>query len=183
MTAIGFGSLGACSVCWDHNCNCDPEYVAFHEAQLEEEAKKEEMAEQDAQDSPFRRVTPDMPRADILAKPRRGFFEKAIVCSDSGCERPGLNKAEPAPIKNNQPAIWPLVIEDMKQRDLSGRAKYGTPLQAFNGRKPLVDLYQELLDAVVYVRQAIEEAKSIDELKLQVESLKQQVSLMRRRRR
>lgn len=171
MTAIGFGSLGVCSVCWDHNCNCDPEYVAMIEAEWKEEAKMPE------------RPSEAIARHAMASKPRLGFFDKMTVCSDKGCERPGLNKAEPAPIKNDQPAIWPLVIEDMKQRDLSGRAKYGTPLQAFNGRKPLVDLYQELLDAVVYVRQAIEEAKSIDELKQQVEDLKQTVSLMRRRRR
>ena len=54
-------------------------------------------------------------------------------------------------------AIWSLVIEDMETRDLVGREKYGVPLQAGNGRDALLDLYQELLDAVVYTRQALEE--------------------------
>lgn len=40
-----------------------------------------------------------------------------------------------------------------------GRQKYGTPLTADNGRDPLVDAYQEALDLVVYLRQAIEERK------------------------
>jgi hypothetical protein len=48
----------------------------------------------------------------------------------------------------------------MQARDHAGRQKYGMPLQAHNGRDPLVDLYQELLDAVVYLRQAIEERRS-----------------------
>jgi len=49
------------------------------------------------------------------------------------------------------------VIDDMQKRDVVGRERYGTPLQATNGRDALVDAYQEALDLVVYLRQAIEE--------------------------
>lgn len=56
--------------------------------------------------------------------------------------------------------IWELVIEDMQARDQDGRRKYGTPLQARNGRDALVDAYQEALDLCVYLRQAIEERKA-----------------------
>ena len=66
---------------------------------------------------------------------------------------------EPAPIKNNQTPVWELVIEDMKSRDSFGREKYGTPLQTFNGRNPLQDAYEEILDAAVYLKQAILEQK------------------------
>lgn len=52
---------------------------------------------------------------------------------------------------------WRLVDADMKERDRVGRERYGTPLQAGNGRDALVDAYQEALDLVVYLRQAIEE--------------------------
>lgn len=64
---------------------------------------------------------------------------------------------EPPPVPNARHAVWPLVIEDMKARDAEGRRKYGTPLQPFNGRDALVDAYQEALDLVVYLRQAIAE--------------------------
>lgn len=74
-------------------------------------------------------------------------------------ERTGLSKAEPPPTPNNQPAVWDLVIQDMRDRDAAGRAKYGTPLQPHNGRDALVDAYQEALDLAVYLRQAIEERK------------------------
>ena len=67
-----------------------------------------------------------------------------------------LSNYEPDPIKTDERPVWELVIEDMRQRDNEGRAKYGTPLQASNGRDALVDLYQELLDACVYTRQEIE---------------------------
>lgn len=45
----------------------------------------------------------------------------------------------------------------MRARDDVGRERYGTPLQAFNGRDAMVDLYQELLDAAVYARQVLAE--------------------------
>lgn len=63
----------------------------------------------------------------------------------------------PSPEREEETAVWYLVIGDMQERDQIGRKKYGTPLQSFNGRDALVDLYQELLDAVVYLRQVIYE--------------------------
>lgn len=64
---------------------------------------------------------------------------------------------QPTPAPNCSPPIWELVIEDMKSRDRVGRKRYGTPLQANNGRDAIVDAYQEALDLSVYLRQAIEE--------------------------
>lgn len=69
------------------------------------------------------------------------------------------NTEQPAPTTNHSAAIWDLVIADMHERDHVGRQRYGTPLQANNGRDALVDAYQEALDLVVYLRQAIEERK------------------------
>jgi hypothetical protein len=67
-----------------------------------------------------------------------------------------LSKPEPAPVAGGA-AVWPLVIQDMQERDQAGRLKYGTPLQIGNGRRPLVDAYQEVLDLAVYMRQQIAE--------------------------
>ncbi len=61
------------------------------------------------------------------------------------------------PMPNTSKPVWELVIEDMHERDKVGRNRYGTPLQTNNGRDALVDAYQEALDLVVYLRQAIEE--------------------------
>lgn len=49
-----------------------------------------------------------------------------------------------------QPIAW--VLNDAIDRDLEGRRRYGVPLQPGNGRDSLVDAYQELLDAAVYLR-------------------------------
>jgi hypothetical protein len=69
------------------------------------------------------------------------------------------NKPQPPSIPNASPPIWDLVIADMRERDRIGAKKYGTRLQANNGRDVLVDAYQEALDLCVYLRQAIEERK------------------------
>jgi hypothetical protein len=64
---------------------------------------------------------------------------------------------QPKPIPNNKPAVWALVIADMEKRNAFGVAKYGTPLQPFNGRDALQDAYEEILDLCVYLRQSIYE--------------------------
>lgn len=72
-------------------------------------------------------------------------------------EEHGADKPEQSPVINKEPAVWDLVIEDMRKRDTMGKKKYGTRLQPFNGRDPLWDAYQESLDLIVYLRQAIYE--------------------------
>lgn len=66
-------------------------------------------------------------------------------------------KDQPPPKPNDNASVWDLVIADMAERDRVGRERYGTPLQPHNGRDALIDAYQEALDLVVYLRQAIEE--------------------------
>lgn len=83
---------------------------------------------------------------------------------------------QPKPVTNKYPPVWELVlkdilnspfphpqmkmvcdlmVEDIKRRDEFGLQKYGTRLQPFNGRNPIKDTYEELLDAIVYTRAAI----------------------------
>lgn len=69
--------------------------------------------------------------------------------------KPGTQK-HPDPIGDG-PDIPSLVQQDIEARAKQGQEHYGTRLRAYNGRKAIVDLYQELLDAVVYLRQFIEE--------------------------
>lgn len=73
-----------------------------------------------------------------------------------------LSEYEPQPTPTEEKPVWDLVIEDMRQRDFEGRRKYGTPLQASNGRDALVDAYQEALDLCVYLRQEIERRDQLE---------------------
>ena len=69
----------------------------------------------------------------------------------------GRHIEQPEPVPNDRPAVWPLVIMDMANRDQVGRARYGVPLQPHNGRDALRDAYEEALDLCAYLRQAIME--------------------------
>lgn len=84
-------------------------------------------------------------------------------------------KEQAPPEDSTGPAIWDLVVEDMRSlrvaqeearaaavadmfaRDGEGFKRYGKRLRAFNGRDALIDAYQEALDKAVYLRQKIEE--------------------------
>lgn len=86
-------------------------------------------------------------------------------------KRPG---DQPLPSPNDGPSMHELVCEDlwrdgaagkledaviadMKARKRLGLERYGSLLQAHNGRDALKDLYDELADASVYARQVMAE--------------------------
>lgn len=62
---------------------------------------------------------------------------------------------EPPPRGGHGPSIHDLVIADVEQRKALGLEKYGTILQVGDGRRSLVDAYQEALDLAVYLRQEL----------------------------
>lgn len=69
--------------------------------------------------------------------------------------RPG---DQPLPFhRDGRPGIHALVIADIAARRRVGIGRYGTALQAHNGRDALRDAYDEALDLACYLRQAIEE--------------------------
>lgn len=97
-------------------------------------------------------------------------------------ENKSLVTEQAPPQKNDNPAVWDMVIEDMRfnytkagvqeahkllaaglavkdmqDRDQEGARKYDTRLKPFNGRNALIDAYQEFLDGAVYIRQKIHE--------------------------
>lgn len=74
-------------------------------------------------------------------------------------EKPAQPMAQPRPTPNDSTPIVELVISDLQERARVGLAKYGTKLQAGNGRDALQDAYEEALDLAQYLRQAIEERK------------------------
>ena len=65
------------------------------------------------------------------------------------------------PIPTDEPSAHDLVIEDVKQRKESGLKKYGTTLQASNGRDHLQDAYEEALDLCVYLRIELERRNNV----------------------
>lgn len=68
-----------------------------------------------------------------------------------------LRRPQPAPRRNDSTPIAELVLADVQARRELGRRRYGTDLQAHNGRDALRDAYEEVLDLAMYLRQEIEE--------------------------
>lgn len=107
-----------------------------------------------------------MTRTDLLRLKYLGRISLREI--ESALDNLGLNLgmnlnsqvSNPLPTPNASTPIWDLVIADMKARDHVGRKRYGTPLQAGNGRDALQDAYEEALDLAVYLRQELEERKS-----------------------
>lgn len=62
---------------------------------------------------------------------------------------------QPSPVPNLNEPVWDAVLRDIKERDQLGLERYGVRLQPFNGRDALQDAYEEALDLVVYLKQAI----------------------------
>lgn len=101
--------------------------------------------------------------ATVTARHKADGTRTAMPWSPShpGYKPASPNQPEPAPnALPAAPAIWDLVVADMKERDVMGAAKYGVRLKAGDGRDSLVDAYQEALDLAVYLRKAIEERKT-----------------------
>ncbi len=61
------------------------------------------------------------------------------------------------PEVNGNRFVQDMVIEDIEARKQLGIHKYGTALQANNGRNMLLDAYEEALDLCIYLRGALEE--------------------------
>jgi hypothetical protein len=77
------------------------------------------------------------------------------------------------PVATDGPHMHDLVGDDLRQLGAAGAAEaaaqlagrkalgsYGQPLQAFNGRDAARDAREEVLDLLVYLRQAIEEGRT-----------------------
>jgi hypothetical protein len=75
---------------------------------------------------------------------------------------------QPSPIPGQQPVLPTVIrcmemadcreiIPDLESRARMGYQRYGTYLMTHNGRDALMDCYQELLDGLMYVHQAMME--------------------------
>ena len=90
-----------------------------------------------------------------------GGVTPAPVTYSCACHAPTTlittTNTQPAPQKNTHPHVSDELIKDILERKAKGMETYGTPLQPFNGRDGLQDLFEELLDAVQYLKQVIME--------------------------
>lgn len=71
----------------------------------------------------------------------------------------GVKQMTP-PTPNNSEPVVNQVMHDLHRRKVMGIKKYGTPLQAHNGRDALQDAYEEALDLCCYLKQKLLEDSS-----------------------
>lgn len=84
-------------------------------------------------------------------------YHKIVQCVFCGnLQTRSAAKNEPAPTGTGKKVIDEVVL-DIKARSDMVEKKYGTPLRTFNGRNAMMDLYQELLDSVMYAKQVLME--------------------------
>lgn len=69
---------------------------------------------------------------------------------------------QPAPTPTDEPYVQHLVLDDVRARLEMGIKKYGTGLQASNGRDMLQDAYEEVLDLAIYLRGELEKRRIPD---------------------
>lgn len=72
------------------------------------------------------------------------------------------SKHQPHP-KQGEKIVIDVVLSDIRERAEAGKIKYGHYLETNNGRNPLWDAYQEAIDLVMYLRQALLEQEKQNE--------------------
>ncbi len=60
---------------------------------------------------------------------------------------------QPLPTASTFDTVHEQVCADLMQRQALGISRYGQPLQPHNGRRALLDAYQEVLDLAAYLKQ------------------------------
>jgi hypothetical protein len=68
---------------------------------------------------------------------------------------------QPLPVATSNPKLHDLLSSDILARKEHGARKYGQALQAENGRSFLLDIYEEILDAAVYLKGELEEREKL----------------------
>jgi hypothetical protein len=78
---------------------------------------------------------------------------------------------QPEPIRNDHEFIVDIILRDSRvttplrnlllKRKQLGEERYGTPLQAFNGRDALTDALEEAMDLCIYLMQLVQEAPEL----------------------
>lgn len=94
-----------------------------------------------------------------------GLYDKPYVLAASEVRVPVLvpsrtnreGDTQGLPTVNDSKDIQSIVIDEILQRRKVGIKRYGTPLQANNGRDALRDAFEEALDLTMYLMQAIVE--------------------------
>jgi hypothetical protein len=85
---------------------------------------------------------------------------------------------QPPPHEGKE-SVTDAVVQDLQDRRDGGVKKYGMELESHNGRDALVDMYQELTDSVLYLRQYLMEVQDFRQAVARLEEARAQLFLVR----
>jgi hypothetical protein len=111
-------------------------------------------------DAESRLQDPGMLPTDKAMTDARRAYDATTYGDQAAGDTVVLHVEQPMPVPNDRGSIQALVRHDLDARERVGVARYGTPLQAFNGRDALRDAYEEVLDLACYLRQEIAEREA-----------------------
>lgn len=133
----------------DHNGPC---YAIEVPRSVEARKRWDEAREEEFREAKRRAETSTVPvTVGVVVEEHEPDPEPEVV-QDELRQRPG---DQPLPTPNDLPTMQALVMADIAEREQLGISRYGVGLQPHNGRDPLRDLYEELLDACMYLRQVM----------------------------
>lgn len=111
-------------------------------------------------------VNPDKLKDDIYAQLAQYGYCEHTVGIEEHATTTKASEYQPHP-RRGEKVVVDVILADIRERAEVGRQKYGHYLETNNGRNPLWDAYQEAIDLVMYLRQALLEedfkARGIDE--------------------
>jgi len=102
------------------------------------------------------RCNEDAPELVFIQRPGKEVWLRVCRECRRAIDENGAAAPQPAPVEGKT-EVYPLVLADIEARVALGRERYKTTLQTYNGRDPLWHAYQEAIDLVMYLRQAIAE--------------------------
>lgn len=105
----------------------------------------------------------------VDGKPVYTLDDHVSLTGQQAAPRPGRGDMWQQVIERYVGKIQPALLEVFRQRREMGLAKYGTPLQAGNGRSVFKDLAGETLDRIVYAEQAATERPELAEVMLGIQ--------------
>ena len=105
----------------------------------------------------------------VDGKPVYTLDDHVSLTGQQAAPRPGHGDMWQQVIERYTGKIQPALLEVFRQRREMGLAKYGTPLQAGNGRSIFKDLADETLDRIVYAEQAATERPELAEVMLGIQ--------------
>jgi hypothetical protein len=158
MSHDGEHDLDACKRMYDRLVEAEP----MHASPLEHQARPMHAGEEQIGNLVGWRQLRHLVEGYEPRQTLQQFFDEHYPLQVEPLRKDREGDTQPLPIPSEHPVAHRMVQEDLEGRLQIGIARYGQPLQPFNGRDSLQDAYEEILDLAVYLRNELFERELRD---------------------